>query len=322
MKISVIIPAYNAEPYIARAIDSCLRQTEPPHEIVVADDGSTDRTAEIAERYAGRVRVVRLGKNCGLSIGRNRAVQASTGDWLAFLDADDWFFPRKLELQRRCIEENPNAVLVYSGHQVVFKDGSEGEEMFVPPSDLDWQLRYRCPFHVCSVLLRREACDAVGGFNPDYRRGEDWDLWLRIADRFSTAAFAAVPEPLVAYLQTPGSLSSNAAAMYEARAAVIDNRSLYRTSGIGRFLLRRRIHAFNKYDVAIALREQGSAEFLRFILASLILWPFPNKLMPLARYKTALIMCLQRYGVWPNSFRPKKNSSGSAPQEQRMNSGS
>lgn len=322
MKISVIIPAYNAEAYIARAIDSCLQQTEPPHEIIVADDGSTDRTAEVAERYADRVQVVKLRKNCGLPVARNRAVEASTGDWLAFLDADDWFFSRKLQLQRRYVEENPNAMLVYSGHRVVFSDGSEGDQMFIPPSDLHWQLRYRCPFHVCSVILRRDAFDVVGGFNPGYRRGEDWDLWLRIAERFTTAAFAAVPESLVAYLQTPGSLSSNALAMYEVRATIIDNRSLYRTSGIARFLLRLRIHAFNKYDAAIALREQGSAEFLGFVLTSLILWPFPNKLMPFARYKTALIMCLQQCGVWPNSFRPKKSSSESAPQERRMNSGS
>lgn len=308
VKISVIIPAFNAEPYITKAIESCLQQTEPPHEIIVSDDRSTDRTAEVAERYSGRVRVVRLEKNCGIAVARNRAVQAATGDWLAFLDADDWFFPRKLELQRRCIQENPKAALVYSGHRVIHSDGSDGDDRFVRPAELQLELRYRCPFHVGSVILRRDALDEVGGFDPDLRRGEDWDLWLRIADRFSLAAFAAVPEPLVAYLERPGSLSWNAIAMYDARVAIADSRGLYRTSGIARFLLRRRIRAFINYDSAVALREHGSQEFLKFILRSLVFWPFPNKMMPPGRYKTALIMCLQCCGIWRNTFKPKKSS--------------
>ncbi len=309
MKISVIIPAYNAEPYIAQAIESCLQQTEPAEEIVVLDDGSTDRTAEVAERFSGRVRVVRLGKNSGLPTARNRAIEASTGDWLAFLDADDWFLPRKLELQRRCIQQNPNAVLVYSAFRLRFPDGSEQDGKFVPPSDLHWRLRYHCPFQPCTVMLRRDAFDTVGGFDPAYPRCEDWDLWLRIADRFSTDVFAAVPEPLAAYRQTPGSLSSSTVRMYKAKTAVIDSRSLYRTSGVSRFLLRRRIHAFNHYDAAVEFREHGSTGFLGFILTSLLLWPFPGRMMPLARYKTAAVMFMQSFGWWPNNFRPEKSPS-------------
>lgn len=306
MKISVIIPAYNAEPYIAKAIESCLRQTEPPHEIIVTDDGSTDCTAEVAERYSDRVRVVRMRRNSGIAAARNLAIQAATGDWLAFLDADDWFFPQKFQLQRRCVEENPNASLVYSGHRVIHSDGSDGDDMFVPPGELHSELRYRCPFHIGSVILRRDALDAVGGFDPDLRRGEDWDLWLRIADRFSLSVFTAVPEPLVAYLERPGSLSWNTIAMYDARTAIGASRGLYRTSGIARFLLRRRIHAFINYDAAVALRQHGSQEFPKFILRSLVLWPFPNKMMPFKRYKTVLVMCLQSCGVWRNSFGPPR----------------
>lgn len=310
VKISVIIPAYNAEPYIAQAIESCLQQTEPPEEIVVVDDGSTDRTAEIAERYSSAVRVIRLGKNCGLCVARNRAIEASTGDWIAFLDADDWFSLRKFELLRQCIRENPNAVLVYSGHQLAFVDGSEREGTFVPPEEMSWRIRYHCPLQICTVMLRREACDAVGGFDPLYTRVEDWDLWLRVAERFSTDSFAAIPEPLAAYRQTPGSVSSNAMGMYEGKASVIDNRSLYGTSGVARFLLRRRIHAFNNYDAAIALRERGSPKFIGFILKSLLLWPFPDRMMPIARYKTALVMCLQHCGLWPNRFQAGESLSG------------
>ncbi|MGB0064624.1 MAG: glycosyltransferase [Terracidiphilus sp.] len=322
MKISVIIPAYNAEPYLAEAIASCLEQTEPADEIVVADDGSTDRTAEIAKQFSSQVKLVRLEKNCGLPSARNRAIEASTGDWLAFLDADDWFLPRKLELQRRSIQENPNAVLVYSGFRLRFPDGSERDGEFVPPGELHWRLRYHCPFQPCSVMLRRDAFNVLGGFDPDRRRCEDWDLWLRLASRFSADAFAAVPEPLVAYRQTPGSLSSNAMRMYEAKAVIIESRSLYRTSGLNRFLLRRRLHAFNRYDAAVALREQGSAEYLNFVLSSLLLWPFPDRMLPLARYKTAAVMFLQSCRLWPNPFLPKKTSLKDAARGNRMDSGS
>lgn len=307
MKISVIIPAYNAERYIAQAIESCLQQTQPPEEIIVADDGSTDHTAEIAERYSGAVQVIRLEKNSGPCAARNRAIEASTGDWIAFLDADDWFFSRKLELQRRCIQENPNALLVYSGHRLVFPDGTERDGIFVPPSEMYWRIRYHCALQICTVMLRRDAFDLAGGFDPVYVRVEDWDLWLRVAERFSTDVFAAIPEPLAAYRQTPGSVSSNAMGLFEGKEAVIDNRSLYRTSGVARTLLRRRIHAFNNYDVAITLREKGSAEFLGFVLTSLFLWPFPGRMMPLARYKTALVMCMQYCGLWPNRFRSAKS---------------
>jgi glycosyltransferase involved in cell wall biosynthesis len=237
--------------------------------------------------------VIRLTENRGVSVARNRAVEASTGDWLAFLDADDWFLPNKLELQRRCIVENPRAVLVYSGVREIPLDGPEKDGNFTPPEDLAWRLRYHCALALCSVMLHRQAFDAVGGFDPVYRAPEDWDLWLKVAARFSTAAFAAVPEPLAVYRRVDGSLSSNAMRYFKVRPAIIENRSLYRTSGLTRFMLRRQIHAFNHYDTAIAIREEGSTEDLRLIFKSLALWPFPNRMLPMQRYLIAAVMLKQ-----------------------------
>jgi hypothetical protein len=152
-------------------------------------------------------------------------------------------------------------------------------------------------------MLRKDVFEAVGGFNPTLRLIEDWDLWLRIASRFTTAAFAAVPEQLAMYRQLPGSLSSDAIRMFESRANIIENRSLYDMSGWHKLLLRRRIQAFSHYDAALGVREQGSARYLSFILRSLALWPFPGKVLPLKRYETAAVMLLQYLGWWPNSFR-------------------
>lgn len=303
MRISVVIPAYNAEPYIACAIESCLQQTEPPDEIVVVDDASSDHTAEIAERFGRLVRVIRLSKNGGLSIARNQGVEASTGDWIAFLDADDWYLPHKLELQKRCIAENPKAIVVYSGFIRRFIDGLEREGAFFSPSELVWRLRYHCAICSCTALVRRNTFEAVMGFNSAYRRCEDWDLWLRIAERFSMESFAAVPIPLYVYRQVPGCLTSNAIAMFNACASIIDTRSLYGKSGLAKRTLRRMIHAFNYSDAALALREAGSDSYFGYLLKSLVLWPFPSKMLPMKRYKTGLVMLMQYLHLRPNPFR-------------------
>ena len=96
--VSVIIPAYNADKHVERAIDSALAQTLQPVEILVIDDGSRDRTAEFASRFPSPVRLIRQ-ENGGPATARNRGAREATGDWLALLDADDWWFPDKLRIQ-------------------------------------------------------------------------------------------------------------------------------------------------------------------------------------------------------------------------------
>jgi glycosyltransferase involved in cell wall biosynthesis len=293
MKISVIIPAYNAERYIAKAIESCLSQTYAPSEIIVIDDGSTDGTAAVAESFPSPVRVIRLAENMGVSVARNRGVQASTGDWIAFLDADDWFLPEKLERQRRCALENEKAVLIYTAFRLVSLDGSESAGRFFSPSELLPMLRYRCPIHLSTVALRRDAFDSVGGFDPTHRTAQDWDLWLKIAARYSVKLFAAVPEPLAVYRRVAGSLSSSAMRYFHERKPIMESSCLCGSSGISRFLWRQRILAYNYYDTSIALREEGSPLDLPFILMSIALWPIPVSGMSIERYKIAAVMVKQ-----------------------------
>ncbi|MGD0730464.1 MAG: glycosyltransferase family 2 protein [Terracidiphilus sp.] len=292
MKISVIIPAFNAEHYIRTAIESCLGQTCPPHEIIVIDDASTDGTAALAESFPSPVRVIRLAENMGVASARNRGVQASTGDWLAFLDADDWFLPMKLELQQRCAAESPNAVLIYTGWRIIGVDGVEFPGRFKPPSEIMPLLRYRCGFHVGTVALRRDAFDAVGGFDAACIGTEDWDLWLRIAARYSVQSFAAVAEPLAVYRRVAGSLSFVAAKYLRWRPYVYKKSSLFGTSGVPRFLWRLKLSSFNYYDTSESLRDEGSHCFLPFMLISLMIWPFPCFAMR-NRFKIAIVMAIQ-----------------------------
>jgi len=292
MKISVIIPAYNAEQYIRTAIESCLSQTYAPCEIIVVDDASTDGTASVAESFKSLVRAIRLTENSGVSVARNRGVQASTGDWIAFLDADDWFLSEKLERQRRCASENEHAVLIYTGFRVIDVNGSESEGKFFSPGELLPTLRYRGRFHLSSVILRRDAFDSVGGFDASLRVHQDWELWLRIVARYSVESLAAIREPLVFYRRVVGSLSSSAMRYFQVRKSIMKTSSLFGTVGISRFLLHRKILAYNYYDTSETLREVGSLSYLPFVLKSFVIWPFPCFVMP-NRWKVAIVMAMQ-----------------------------
>lgn len=105
-RFSVIVPAYNSAATLARAVDSVIVQSYPAHEIIVVDDGSTDATAEVARGYGEAVRLLQQA-NAGVAAARNAGARAATGDWLAFLDADDWYVPDRLRLHADWIDEHP-----------------------------------------------------------------------------------------------------------------------------------------------------------------------------------------------------------------------
>jgi glycosyltransferase involved in cell wall biosynthesis len=104
-RFSVIIPAFNSAATLARAIESVRAQSWPAHEIIVVDDGSTDATAEVARQFGDAVRLIQQ-KNSGVSVARNAGAAAAAGDWLAFLDADDWYAPDRIELHAKWIAED------------------------------------------------------------------------------------------------------------------------------------------------------------------------------------------------------------------------
>ena len=121
MRISVIMPAYNAERYVASALDSVLAQTLSPHEIVVIDDGSTDGTSAVLETYVPRIRLARQ-RNSGPSAALNRAVGLAEGDCLALIDADDLWVPEKLEIQSAALSANSELEAVFGAIQQFVSD--------------------------------------------------------------------------------------------------------------------------------------------------------------------------------------------------------
>jgi glycosyltransferase involved in cell wall biosynthesis len=216
--ISVVIPAYNAEPYIADTVRSVLDQTCQDLEIIVVDDGSKDGTLAALAPFGDRVRVHRQA-NGGVARARNTGVSLATGSWIAFLDADDLWLPHKLEQQLTCSA----APMTYTDR---FNIGARGdlpelqsEVTRMHGGDVFTALLLECNFITnTSVMIRRELFESLGGFYTGLNGTEDWDLWIRVAERHQIGFIA---EPLVRYRFHEASISRNYERMSRERTEVI-----------------------------------------------------------------------------------------------------
>lgn len=172
--ISVIIGAYNAQPYIAEAIDSVFAQTHPPLELIVVDDGSDDGTDDVIKGYGDRLRYIRQERG-GNGAARNRAVTVARGEFFAFLDADDRFTPRKLELQLAELDADPKLDLVF-GHVREFVSPELSDELRAkirPPAPVQ-------PWAAPNLMLiRRASFERVGPFSEALRVGVTVDWYAR-----------------------------------------------------------------------------------------------------------------------------------------------
>lgn len=172
--ISVMIGAYNAEPYLAEAIDSVFAQTHRPLELIVVDDGSTDGTADVARSYGDRI-VFASQENRGNGGARNTAVGLAGGEYFAFLDADDRFVPDKLERQLAALDADPDLDVVF-GHV---------EEFVSPELDAQTRARVRAPAPVQPwmapnlMLIRRASFEQVGAFSETLKVGVTVDWFAR-----------------------------------------------------------------------------------------------------------------------------------------------
>ncbi|MGC8472461.1 MAG: glycosyltransferase family 2 protein [Acidimicrobiales bacterium] len=175
MHLSVVVPAHDAEASVEAAIRSALRQTRPPDEIVVVDDGSTDATATVVRRIEGPVRLVSQAQ-AGPSAARNAGAAASAGEWLAFLDADDEWHPEKLEHQVRLAEGDIVLVATDWSRDAVRRPAPKTIPTTMLPTSKILLLNR---FQTSTVLLRRDAFTAAGGFDSSLDGVEDWDMWLR-----------------------------------------------------------------------------------------------------------------------------------------------
>ena len=181
MEISVVIPSYNRAPVLGRALASVLAQSEPSAEILVVDDGSTDDTAALLARRFPQVRHLRQAHG-GVSRARNTGIAASRCEWLAFLDSDDEWLPRRLAVQRRALEARPQYRVCHSD-EIWIRRGRRVNPMRKHAKQGGWIFRHclpRCVISPSSVLLHRSVLERVGGFDETLPACEDYDLWLRL----------------------------------------------------------------------------------------------------------------------------------------------
>ncbi len=195
LNISVVIPAYNSQDYIADSIKSVFNQTWKPKEIIVVDDGSTDKTADVVNSLDppdGLKIVLLRQENSGPSAARNRGLKAANGNWIAFLDSDDIWKPEKLAAQVSCLSDNPESGLIFGDMELLrpgkdmiasafqkfgFPDGCQNREW----KNAFERLLERNPIPTSSVLVRKKAIQLAGYFDEQLWHGEDYDLWLRLA---------------------------------------------------------------------------------------------------------------------------------------------
>ncbi len=181
--ISVIIPVWNRAREVCHAIDNALAQTLSPLEVIVVDDGSTDETAEVLVRYGHRIRVVRQS-NQGVAAARNAGIAVARGDLLAFLDSDDVWLPRKLELQAARFDADPELGLVHCGVELegtgINLDGMEGSVA----SEILRLDRSVIVAHGSGVMVPKRVAEEMGGFDARMRVSEDWDFCYRVAKRY------------------------------------------------------------------------------------------------------------------------------------------
>lgn len=200
MRVNVIIPCHNGARFLGEALTSALQQTHSDTTVLVIDDGSTDETGRIARGFGDRVRVIGQPKS-GVSAARNRAIDATDGEYVAFLDADDRWHPEKLSRQLALMSHHPRYGLVHTAIRHIDAAGRvTGGPDNAPfrrttQGDCLTQLLSRNTITTSSVLLRR---DILGGerFVTDLAAAEDWDLWLRLASR---TRFGYVDEELTDY---------------------------------------------------------------------------------------------------------------------------
>jgi glycosyltransferase involved in cell wall biosynthesis len=184
--VSVIIPTFNRADKVARAIASVLFQTTPAYEIIVVNDGSTDRTSSALKSFGSCIRVITHLQQLGVSAARNSGVTSTTSPFIAFLDSDDYWLPEKLAAQLSFFLEHPEAVACQTQEKWIRKGlpVNPKKKHLKPSGDIFSQSLKLCLVSPSAVMLKRSLLEEVGLFDENFPCCEDYDLWLRVTCRY------------------------------------------------------------------------------------------------------------------------------------------
>lgn len=222
MLISIIMPLFNKELYVGRAISSVLRLTHADWELIVVDDGSADNGTDVVESFIDpRIRLIRLGRNCGVSTARNTGVSSARSNWVAFLDADDEYEPTFLEKVICFLGDNSVSNLSFIGTNSFSGQGTANPETLLSGvyDYLELFKINRSPTNSSSTVVSKKRFVEVGGFPENLHHCEDWFLWFKLN---LVGKFVYIDEPLVRYHWIENSVSQRQTKPSDRAAAVIE----------------------------------------------------------------------------------------------------
>lgn len=221
-KVSIIIPTYNSEKTIEETISSIQQQSFTNWELIIIDDGSQDDTVDVIKNIAEPRIKLFVYENGGVGVARNRGIAQATGEFIAFLDADDLWTRDKLASQIEALTQNHQAKVAYSWTSFVDKNGTflfSGATLYYEGNVYKHLLLTNFLLSGSNILVHRDALDVVKGFNPNLPYVADWDFYLRLAKNFD---FVVVPKYQILYRQSTNSMSSKIEEIKQESLQVID----------------------------------------------------------------------------------------------------
>lgn len=217
MLVTIIVPTYQRAGFVETAIESVLRQDHPEIELLAIDDGSTDETPEILRRIAARNDTARFRwlrhDNVGQAATINRGLELARGELIGYLSSDDYLLPGAISRLVRAAQEHPDADVVYPWNNVVDASDRVVDTLTFVEHTLVDAVRWGACLIGSGALVRRRYYERVGGWDPEYGTGPDWEWWIRGGD----ARFVCVPEPLAVWRSHGGSLTTTTDAVKRTR---------------------------------------------------------------------------------------------------------
>jgi hypothetical protein len=224
--VTVLLPVYNGAGYLDAALASILGQSFKDFELLIIDDGSTDRTPEIIEACQDkRIRCIRHESNRGLIATLNEGLGLTASKYVARMDADDVCHPQRLEMQHRFMEEHPDVGVAGTAIRLIDREGRRGPTYRFPEQHdvILWALSFVCPMAHPTVMMRRDLVVSAGGYSVSAVHAEDYDLWERLSTR---TRFANLPQALLSLRKHELSVTSQEAVRHVATVTSISTRCM------------------------------------------------------------------------------------------------
>lgn len=274
IRVSTIIPSYNRANYLGLALDSVLGQTYPVAEIIIVDDGSTDNTSEVVQRYPDKVRFYQQNHG-GVSAARNKGLELAQGEIIAWCDADDVWEPTFLQQTVSLLENDQHVDGVYAGVTHIDSDGnrlSQENRVTVPPDQLFTALADDCFIQTTAFVVRKRCFDQVGRFDTHFDISEDYDMFLRLA---KTYRIVGLGEPLVQYRVHQQNTVANTAKWCESRLTLTRKHFGDPRKGATEMTVQQRhAHAYAYRAAAIKCLQDGlDDQGWQYLYQGAILWP-------------------------------------------------